>query len=175
MKAKCPHCESGCNKCTDGFFEVSLPIVDDPEAPWTTACKNQEECGFVNGVCFDKKWIEDRDLVCVMCYGPAEIKSLAEAEANSSYAYEKPENANKWTIKSLERSVETLREKLKKTREVATEYLNKLNVASPSLIEPIPIKHAQLLNICRYCFQPFKVPFLTNCGKEYAHKDCVPK
>lgn len=25
MKAKCPHCEGGCGKCSDGFIDISLP------------------------------------------------------------------------------------------------------------------------------------------------------
>lgn len=24
MKAKCPYCQTGCNKCSDGFWEVSF-------------------------------------------------------------------------------------------------------------------------------------------------------
>jgi hypothetical protein len=42
MKAKCPHCRNGCEKCDGGYFEASIAVGD-----WYTRHCNQ--CGFDNG------------------------------------------------------------------------------------------------------------------------------
>ena len=43
MKAKCPHCQTGCDKCTGGFIEVQFP---DNERLYARKCW---VCGFENG------------------------------------------------------------------------------------------------------------------------------
>jgi hypothetical protein len=44
MKAKCPHCLTGCDKCEDGFIQVSFAVG----SIFTRKCRNPD-CEFENG------------------------------------------------------------------------------------------------------------------------------
>lgn len=169
MQAKCPYCQDGCDQCVLGFIEVSLP---EPDAKcWTIECLNQADCGFLNGACFDERFIKEKEQ-CVNCHGPA--RWVEVDKARSSGAYLKPENDAKWRIKILKEHNDALRELLKQTREVGIEYLINYADLLEEQMNPIPIEHARLLRVCRICLQPDTAPFTYNYGQEYAHTKCLP-
>lgn len=63
MKAKCPNCEKGCEKCKDGFIEVSI-------AKGKLFTRHCDDCGFDNGgrvVPEGKDPPEGKPAPCVMC------------------------------------------------------------------------------------------------------------
>lgn len=67
MKAKCPHCKDGCDKCEDGFFEVKLA-----EGNWFTRACTNPMCGFHNGVRISKSKLEGTSAgACAHCKSPA--------------------------------------------------------------------------------------------------------
>jgi hypothetical protein len=43
MKAKCPHCKTGCDKCDNGYFDTHVAVGD-----WYT--RHCKECKMDNGV-----------------------------------------------------------------------------------------------------------------------------
>lgn len=61
LKAKCPHCQSGCDKCTDGFTTVEFP-----EGDWYTRHCTNPLCGFDNGGCQGAYLYEGLE-PCLMC------------------------------------------------------------------------------------------------------------
>lgn len=67
LKAKCPHCRDGCEKCDGGFWDVTMPEDD-----WyTTHCLNPL-CGFDNGGSQGSR-LRDRTEPCVMCRHPETV------------------------------------------------------------------------------------------------------
>lgn len=71
MKAKCPHCEAGCSKCEDGYFEVKFALGD----VYTRACSSAT-CGFENGGRISTTLLEGECGPCVRCSGPAHWKRV---------------------------------------------------------------------------------------------------
>lgn len=69
MKAKCPHCNSGCDKCQDGYTEVSFPSGPGVKF-WRKVCK---DCGGIAGGCFSGPGLPDPKVsayaICPDCDG----------------------------------------------------------------------------------------------------------
>lgn len=73
MKAKCPHCQSGCDRCDGGFFDVEFA----DGSVYTRACTN-EACGFENGGRISQTPLSgDCGMPCVRCASPAVWKFVA--------------------------------------------------------------------------------------------------
>ena len=68
MRAKCPYCDNGCDKCKKGYLEVSF----ETGYIFTIKCQNPE-CGFENGMRIDKRENFDKLVLpvikCVKCDG----------------------------------------------------------------------------------------------------------
>ena len=63
MLAKCPHCETGCDKCHNGRTTVGFGIG----SVFTRACQNRL-CGFRNGGRISKKALDGKPCGnCIMC------------------------------------------------------------------------------------------------------------
>jgi len=73
MKAKCPYCENGCEKCDDGFTEARFASGN----LFTRACKNKE-CGCENGGRIVETFPEESSGPCIMCNGETEWLFLGE-------------------------------------------------------------------------------------------------
>ena len=74
MRAKCPYCQDGCEKCDGGYVPVGFA-----KGNWFT--RRCQTCGFENGV-----RITPLDApatqpgACVMCGGMVEWKKILKAE-----------------------------------------------------------------------------------------------
>lgn len=60
MKAKCPFCEDGCEKCTDGHTEATF-------ASGTLWARHCNACGEDNGGCIFKGPPQRKPMDCVWC------------------------------------------------------------------------------------------------------------
>lgn len=87
MKVKCPYCDSGCDKCQQGLFEVSFP---KDKLLWHRVCLNSEECGFVNGGCFADGFPLESSGACTICDGITEWRLPEDTPDEESW--QKPEN-----------------------------------------------------------------------------------
>lgn len=70
MRAKCPYCDDGCNRCEDGFFESTFS--DGPI--FVLECLS-EDCGFANGAQIlgpDLPPLRRGEIRCAMCDHMAE-------------------------------------------------------------------------------------------------------
>lgn len=160
MKAKCPFCDSGCEKCENGFMEITIV-----KGMWIyRVCCNQEECGFVNGgSAYDGSRDLDEDDTCIICDGPTEWKLPDNISEERNW--EKPENATKWRMLRDEKTIEELKNTIKKFRTLSVAILNGKT--------DLTLDDYRLLNVCRICHQPQSVPFKLNFGEEYAHTFCL--
>ncbi len=162
MKAKCPCCENGCSRCKNGYLEVSFP---KDKLLWHRVCLNFEECGFVNGGYFSEDFPLESSGPCVICDGITEWRP-PENTPNVK-AWQKPENYSKWSIKSLEKQVESLRQSNESLRQIGRKFLD-------GNFE-LTLDECRLLRVCRICKKPESTPFMYNYGKEYAHTECLKK
>lgn len=70
LKAKCPHCDTGCKKCSEGYTEVTFGTEDS--FLYSLICK---DCGTsVGGGFLDSKTIKIIDIInkgaiCPFCEG----------------------------------------------------------------------------------------------------------
>lgn len=88
MRAKCPHCNDGCEKCEAGYVQASFA-----GGQWYARRCQNPECGFDNGARAAAFGLPDIDRPCVICGGtdmvwiPAEIavfKSIQEFREGKS-------------------------------------------------------------------------------------------
>lgn len=171
--AMCPHCGGeGCKRCENkGTREARFA-----EGDWYTRHCTNPECGFNNGGRIvpagthpDDPGNEhpgdyDGDDKCVVC-GEQTAKWVPYFEAPESDAWVK--NQDKFTVKRQDKMIESLRATNKSVRALALEILEGKKTLS--------MEECRLLDICRVCNKPFKVPFTTFYGKEYAHSDCLKR
>lgn len=80
MKAKCPTCESGCDKCVDGFREVQLA-----EGLWHTRACTSPECLFENGVRISKEPLQGPSGPCIACGAPTEWLAVESTPPERGY------------------------------------------------------------------------------------------
>lgn len=74
MKAKCPHCTSGCDRCDHtGFITVKFAQGD----LYTRACTTFE-CGFENGGLISKTTPTHDSGPCLRCKGPTKWQLIAK-------------------------------------------------------------------------------------------------
>jgi len=163
MKAKCPYCQDGCEKCSNGFIEASFK---KDGKYWTRVCQNRKECGFVNG----GHWVDEgfpleSSGACIICGSPIDWMLLEEAPDDE--AWKKPENYIKWQYKAQQETVAAFREDVRKLRSLAMSILNGKTEFS--------LDDCRLLDICRICRKEASGPLTLNYGEEYAHTDCLKK
>lgn len=159
MKAKCPFCECGCDKCDGGFIE----IIVYPGEWLTRVCANEEECGFVNGessVRFELMMTKPDP--CVNCGGPCVWR--AEDYVPSSQGWRDPKNQVKWMSERNERTIESL-----VARQMELIHIGRRLVHGDKLT----LNDFRLLGICRICHEPESTPFVLDFGNEYAHWACL--
>jgi hypothetical protein len=69
VKAKCPYCSAGCDRCSGGTIEVSFPTGPEYQR-WAKICQG---CGAVAGGCFSgldlPEPFVDKYTVCPACGG----------------------------------------------------------------------------------------------------------
>lgn len=160
MKAKCPFCESGCQKCDRGFLEV----IKHPGTWWYAVCSNREECLFVNGGhANDGEFPEKNSGQCLLCGGVTEWMTEKNIPANSPYM--SPENALKWQQRRHEIQVCQLLDDIDKIRSIALKYI------TPETA--LTVEDCRSLDICRICHQKASCPLTLNFGEEYAHTKCL--
>lgn len=75
LPAKCPHCDSGCEKCVDGKIVVNMPEDD-----WYTRHCLNPLCGFDNGGCQGSA-LREENLPCVMC-GHSDVAWIPMCESS---------------------------------------------------------------------------------------------
>lgn len=64
MKAKCPYCDKGCEKCQNGMMELCFATGD-----WFTRECLSPECGFHNGGRICEGFPPESSGACVLCGG----------------------------------------------------------------------------------------------------------
>lgn len=161
MKAKCPHCETGCGKCDGGQIDVSLAKGNI----FTRVCQNSAECGFVNGGYVSDSFPMRSSGECQMC--GSETQWMLMEEAPTEEAWQKPDNYLKWTVKGYERCLEGMRAEFRKVQQLALDILNGKS--------ELALNDYKTLGVCRICRKPYSAPFVLNYGDEYAHSGCLQR
>lgn len=160
MKAKCPYCKTGCEKCKDGYFEATMA----KGTCFTRVCQNRAECGFVNGgYITEAGFPEESSEECVCCGGPTDWLPLSEAPTERPWA--EPKNDLKWTIKRHEEVVESFNKHI--------DFLQKFALTLIPSDYELTVEQARFLDVCRICHKPQTAPFILNYGKEFAHESCL--
>lgn len=162
MRAMCPHCQGkGCDakNCVDGYLQVKFA-----EGDWfTRLCINLEDCGFANGGRVSNGFPEVSSGPCVNCDGPTEWVPFDEIPENAGEGYKK--NYEKFALKSLEESNETLRNRNKELRDLIVSWIK-----NDRKIPSLTLEQCRMLDICRICYEPSSAVFLFD---EWAHKHCL--
>ena len=161
MRAKCPYCQDGCDRCEGGYTTVSIK----EGTVWTKQCLNHEECGFANGGRVSDEEPEDPSPPCVICgeltdWVPLELTTEGEP------AYEA--YRQKYSLAHVNSSCEALRREIRDLRNIVRQWpeLQKRSLSR---------EEARLLGVCQVCKKPGDPPtrnvFDANAG--FGHKDCL--
>ena len=169
MKAKCPHCVSGCEKCKGtGQLDVSFA-----EGDWFTRLCLNPECLFVNGGRICEGFPPESSGPCVICEGETKWIAFDDPELLDK---EEPwiQNQYKYTCDRLEKNLNHLRDKIKN--------IQKFTRNIPGFADlKLTLEEAKLLGVCRICKEvdsPRTIdnkvdPFVLSYGEEYAHESCL--
>jgi len=170
MKAKCPHCNDGCDKCTDGFTEAFFA-----EGDWFTRLCENPRCLFVNGGRICEGFPPETSGPCVVCGGETRWIDYNDPLLEN---IEEPwiQNQHEFNSKRLERDLNSLRDKLQELRDFAKSIPGYKDLQ-------LTLEQAKLMHVCRICKEPDRPrtidnkvdPFKLNYGEEYAHESCLRK
>ena len=163
MRAKCPDCQSGCSKCTNGYIEVQLA---ENGKWWTRVCTNEKECGFVNGGyhTVNDQIPEEPSEGCVNC--GAETNWIDMDLVDSEENWKKPENRIKHMTQHHEESTRYLRKMISDLRNLSLQILDGK--------KDFTLDECRLMDICRVCKKPIGNSNVTlNYGEEFAHTPCL--
>lgn len=159
MRAKCPHCDIGCDKCIDGYIRVKFPAGEI----FTRACQNPE-CGFYNGGCISENYPTHSSEPCVICDSEtiwSKIQDLPSEDPNVEPGYVK--NEHKFEAQRLRKNVDSLRKMIEDLRELAIPLVKDLKLT---------VEQARLLNVCRICKGKPTAVFVYGFGNEHVHESC---
>lgn len=169
MKAKCPHCNNGCEKCQGtGFISVSFAEGD----LFTRLCLNPR-CQFVNGGRICDGFPPESSGPCVICGGETDWAAADDPRLQSNEEAW-VENQYEFYCKRLEKDVEALRGRMKELRDFAKSIPGYADLQ-------LTLEQAKLMHVCRICKQSDKPrtldnkvdPFILKYGEEYAHESCL--
>lgn len=166
MKAKCPECVNGCDRCKGtGYISVSFIEGD----MFTRLCLNPE-CQFVNGGRICDGFPPESSGPCVICEGETEWVLDTDPKLNNlPDPLPWVKNQDKFYVVRLQKNVEYLRGKIDDLMEFVKSIPGYENLQ-------LTLEQAKLMRVCRICKKSTIDninPFVFDYGEEYAHKSCL--